>query len=496
MRDIVPDASPADRRLQAELDFVLGHRECNLSEQNRRLLDFLGSAHRHGLRSQTDIADHVLKLGNEFRSDVDPHVRIAVTRLRRALGVFYEAHGAFRSAQLIIPRGRYCLELKTNPSRAPTDRMSDAPAPAFAWTVLGATDPDIAERRHVLGRDLLARLATTPLVHDGALRADRLPADDIDLALNRAKRGNYPFLAEVDIGSRTEPVTMRVWWVASQSVLTHIRIEDSGDDLPTRLADVLVDPLQGILPRRLAKLHRFSRLGLAMSFFDFMATQDRARLPKVLDALQSVSGTELSSPLIEALRIDAMRANYCFCTGAVTDLALAHADDAQSIVERDPYQPFAILAHAYCGIVAGEDPKAATRRARAARIDWSGSLLTDYKLLHALASPDDLCIASNVAPNDTFFADAAEIITAIRQRDLPAMEIHAFRPREAENFWTRSFQCAVAMELGQTDRARQSYAQLERETPGVADFAGRAIVKMIPDPETHDMMLRHLVALS
>lgn len=493
-----PHPDPISR----ELVFVLGHPRSGFSPQSRKLLSYLARPTQSGGFDQAAIAADVLGRKADFQPDIDPLVRVAISRLRKSLGAFYDRFGGHRSFRLAIPQGKYCIVSMANDPFLMRDSMPAETTPAFGWTVTTDAAPEARAMGHRIDRVLSARIVETSLVHDGALRADRIPAVSFDSALDQAERAGSACLARIHVGALCERISLGLHCPANRHAA---KVDDLGthqhgldvDRLVQRLIVRLADPLQSSVPRRLARAFPNSRLALAMRFFRFIATQDRTLLPECLDALEGAVGSRLSSPLIQALRIDAIRANYTFATGAGPDLSDDLLAAACRVLDCDPYQVYATLAHAYAAIaVDARDLPDVTGPGDQAVL-WDGSMREDRDLYLTLtALRRDALPDLAVGRSSSFVGDVSRILSAMLHEDHATAAHAAFASRQTENFWTRILQCSVAVDLGQQPRAQRIFARLKTEVPQVEDFAGRAVVTMIPNCDLRSRIFHNLTQLS
>lgn len=484
--------------LHRELDFVLTHTHAALSPQSRRLLTYLGDALQGVDPDQHLIARDVLGLGCGFDPGVDPNVRVAVSRLRTALSAFYDTHGGFRAFRLTLPVGRYQLRVVRNDPVVMPGEAEAGTTPVFAWTVTSDGTPEANSLRHRIDRLLSARIVEAPLIHDGALRADRLPPTTGDAALEDMRQSGKTMLAEISVGARTAPIRLTMTCPRERHLPMTRCLPPVGDNadidrVVQRIVVGLTDPLYSPLPKRLADAYPATRLALALDFFRFMTTQDRRLLRTNLDALQSAAQSRLASPLIKALHIDAMRANYAFATGEVAEFRDDIVERAWRNFETDPYQPYSALSYAYAAIATGANHVPDMSCQGRADIRWEGSLAEDRDLYQTLLAFDGNQIEHiSDSGSGSFFSEISLILKAIRDDDFELAASRAFAPRRAENFWTRTLQSSIAADLGRRSLSRQIFAQLISENPGAEDFAGRAIVTMIPDEHVHARILHNL----
>ncbi|TMV09083.1 hypothetical protein FGK63_08190 [Ruegeria sediminis] len=488
--------------VERELTFVLGHARRELRPQSVRLLRYLADAGATGAVDQTSIAIDVLGRGSRFRADVDSQVRVVVSRLRKDLAALYDGVGAFRPLRLSIPKGRYCVSVLPNDAIVLDRDPAPELRPFFVWTVSTEMTPEAMSVGHRIDRALAARFVQAPLVHDGALRADRIPPSPPEKALDEAQRSGAPCLALVVVRAPDQPVVLEIHCPKRDRAPIIKSLGRLGDDLGVdrlvrRIVLALTDPLQSVVPGRLARLFPNCRLALAGRFLGFMATQDHARLPACFDAFVNAAGSRLDSPLIRALRVDTIRSNYAFATGRVAWLRPDLVETAALVCESDPYQPYAVLAHAYATIATGADhpPELPSRDAEG--INWEGSLGDDYELYQSLKmAPESGSDNAGSGHPGSFMADLAHILSAVQSGDIEQAADQAFKPRPDENFWTRVFQCSLAEDLGDRHTSRQIWAWLRAEVPRVEDFAGRAIVTMIPDKDLHSRLLYNLANIT
>lgn len=488
--------------IERELEFVLGHPRSGLSPQSRSLLSYLAVGAPGKDPNQSSIAAEVLGRETGFHPDTDPLVRVAMSRLRKSLTAFYDRFGSHRLVRLVIPKGEYRVRAVPNEPALIDSGVSGSGQPTIAWTVTTETTPAARELGHRIDRLVAASIVAAPLVHDGALRVDRIRASSLDAALNEAHRDGATCLARIHVGRPGEPLQLRLHCPrnARPPEVHDLGRHDAPIDIESLVVRIVVgltDPLLSALPERLSRAHPNSRLALAMTFFRFMASQNRDLLPTCLDALEGAAGSRLASPLIDVLRVDAIRTNYAFATDRVPELSHKLIEDAGQAFEKDPYQPYAALTHAYAAVAVGVQTPDDVLRSVSDADGWHGSLKEDRMLCLTLAA-----LQRGVAPGfaackpGTFIGDAAHILLAIRQEDVQSAAERAFSMRKNENFWTRVFQCSVAADLGRHQQARKFYAQLKSEEPDVEDYAGRAIISMIPGRDLQSRLISNLARMS
>jgi hypothetical protein len=103
-----PTVVPEPRAVREQLEHLLASRDFEASSRGRALLRFLVEetlANRQQTLSLTTIAQRVFHRGGEFDSDLDPAVRIGVSRLGRALYRYNRLFGAADPVLLSLPRG-------------------------------------------------------------------------------------------------------------------------------------------------------------------------------------------------------------------------------------------------------------------------------------------------------------------------------------------------------------------------------------------------------
>lgn len=494
-----PGADP--EAIARELAFVLAQAGTTLRPQSVRLLRYLADIGPNAETDQASIATDVLRYGTRFRADIDSQVRVAVSRLRKDLAAFYDRFAAFRPLRLSIPKGHYRLVVLPNDAMLLDTGPAPELNPFLVWTISTERTPEAMALGHRIDRALTARIVAAPLVHDGTMRADRIPPSTLNAAVDEAQRAGAPCLARIVVSGPRRPVVLEIH--CSQRCeapifkqVGHVGPEGDVDALVKQVVLGLTDPLLSTVPGRLAGRFPKSRLALAMSFLRFMATQDRARLTSCFDVFQSAAGSRHDSPLIRALRIDSIRTNYAFATGRVEQLRPDLVDSAARICEDDPYQPYALLAHAYTTIATGGDLPPDLPGGAALGISWEGTLGDDYRLYHALKNaPKSGSNQVGSGNAGSFMADLAEILSAIRVGDIEQAADLALKPRMSDNFWTRVFQCSLAEDCGQRQTARQTFERLRAEVPQAEDFAGRAIKTMIPDKDLHSRLLHNLAII-
>lgn len=499
-RSVLSSETEKQLDLEAEVSFVAKHASQPLSTQNCRILRFLAQSEFANGASQHDIAFECLKLDASFQPDVDAHVRVAVSRLRNALAKFYDGPGLLRPRHLFIPQGRYCLDLRNSRAECTTAFDDDRAAPNFAWTVSAKKSAESRGLAFQIEKAFPALLAQSPLLHDGAIISVWLASTCTETALERARDASVGYLAELVVGDSGDAFGIRLWNTSDNTLAgekqlsAHTEKSDIADHLQDAVT-YLTDPLSGVLPAILARLLPKSRLAVANSFFRFMATQDRSLLPNAHRGLLDVKDTHLDSPLLRALRVDSFRANYAFATGEVETVCNMNLDDAERVVELDPFQPYARLALSYYQLVlngyCATDPAADAGK----HINWVGSAQADLHLHRALVSKHERSPSALRVP-DTFFASASGFLTSFGKDDFYTAEAFAFSEQAEENFWTRVFQCAVSVQLGNKERAANAYASLHSEVPGFEDFVGRALLCMLPDESVRGRICANLSTLS
>ena len=483
--------------LERELNFVLSHPQSTLSPMNLRLLTFLG---RDGdvECTQEAIAENVLGLGADFQPDADAHARIAVSRLRKALSSFYETYGAFRAMRLVIPKGCYRIDIRRNDPILGAEIAAKNTTPAFAWTLTEDRNEEVPAWGHKLEKELILQFSQSALVHDGALKADRLPESSPERALARCRETGLPLHAHIRItgnSARLLVINARDGAILAKrlfSEMTENSLAMSAQDIVASLTD----PLRSEIPYILAKQQPTSRLALAMTFFRFMATQNRRLLPSSLSAFSDARNSSFSSPLIDALHIDARRASYGFATDENIILHEGLVESATRVFERDPMQPYAWLSLAYIINAVGADLADTTDFSILAGAQVFGSPADDLNFLCSLSPNTPLQMLSGKSQRMTeggsFILRAANIVQAMKGNDKDELRRLISEPEPADSFWLPIFQCAIAAELGQKTLAEEVYGRLKADLPEVGDFAGRAVVTMIPDSDIHERLLFEL----
>ena len=500
VQSVLTSDSETDRVFEAEVDFILGHPSQMFSAQNCRILRFLTKTEFEVGVSQYDIAFECLELDQAFQPDIDAHVRVAVSRLRKALAQFYEGPGLLRPRVLFIPRGSYCLKLRTNFAEHGTIAHHEAETPCFAWTVTSETSLESRKTAFQIEKRFASLLMQAPLLHDGAIRSVWLASQSTEDALENAQRGALGFLAELIVGKPNDPLVIKVWNTRQRTPICKSQLSAcmARTGIARQLQDAIVyltDPLTGVLPTVLADIAPKSRLAVAKSFFRFIATQDRTLLASAHQNLLDVKGSALDSPLLTALRVDSFRANYCFATGAVDTICKKHLDEAERAVEMDPFQPYARLALSYYQLVLNGASALDPAGDEGEQINWVGSAQADLYLHRALVGRHE---PSPTAPKgtDSFFSFASAFLTSFGKEDFHTADAYAFSDQVEQNFWTRAFQCAVAVQLGQKKRAACSHSSLQSEVPGFEDFADRALLSMLPDKAVSERISFNLASLT
>lgn len=515
--DGIPDgeaSTDADvrRALAAEVDFLLRHPGRNLSPQQRRLLLFLfeetgGSV--NASVSQIEIATQVLGQAEETAIEMDSRARVAMQRLRSALDRFYQLPTNRDRSRLFLPKGQYRLEIapQTAPSLT-TPHRNDPQAgasPAIAWTMVAHPSAEAVEQAYSVAGALSRALARAPLVQDGALDILQLNLTDREDPFERAVQRGATLLVRIAIRPNQDgdAISLQVYDATSRDAVGSdqsfaVGTESDPKDVAEALACALVDPLLSPLPGFLAQSSPRSRLAVAMTFFQFMATQDRARLPRSLEVLQQLSATRKASPLTDALRIDAIRASYCFATSDLGRLPVGLVDEASRIRERAPYQPYATLAQGYIELAARGTFWDEGHSYTADPHDQFGSLKQDFCLLYALSGKRARSHPSQCPENATalFFENAAGFISSMAQEDYCGAEDHAFAGGAPANFWTRAFQAAIASERRCETQAKKLFGRLCHDNPGAPDYLTRAMTTMIPNGDIGARLARNLSQLS
>lgn len=512
MSDDTASASGDVRSVLArEVDFLLRHPGRTLSPQQRRLLVFLferTSPSSRSAVSQLEISTEVLGQAVDAATGDDSRARVAVQRLRSALDRFYRLPANRGRRRLFLPKGQYRLEIASADEHrlpAPHDgRHLADPPPAIAWMIAAHPSPRAIGPAHRIGRALAKTLARAPLVQDGAIDVVQLNLTEREDPFERAAQRGAAVLVRilVDLDDNGHSISLHAYDAnARQTVGDEQRFTAPAGSEPRslarQLACALVDPLVSRVPDHLARVCPRSRLAVAMMFFRFMATQDRTRLPCSLAALHEVSGTRRASPLTDALRIDAIRASYCFATSGSDGLPLGLVDDACAIQERAPYQPYAKLAHGYIALAVqgavGQQPASLDTDLR----DAFGSLEQDFVLLDALSGHQIGLDASKrpSAGKTMFFEDAAGFITSMAKEDYCGAEAHAFASGGPENLWMCAFQAAIAVEHRRKPHAKALFDRLCRDNPGAPDYLTRALATMVPNRDVSSRLIGNITQL-
>ena len=127
----VPEAEAVIEQLEG----LLASREFDASSRGRTLLRFMvgeALANRQESLSLATIARRVFRRGKDFDSDLDPAVRIEVTRLRRALERYYRLAGAEDPVRISLPHCASAPVVRWVPGRAShaRDLLVEVGAPA------------------------------------------------------------------------------------------------------------------------------------------------------------------------------------------------------------------------------------------------------------------------------------------------------------------------------------------------------------------------------
>ena len=190
--------NPDAEKLRVEIAWLRSHPKFDLSEQMVRLLDYLaqnsGTGRTHVV-SQQDIALDVLSHTPDFDPSSDAHVRIKVYRLRVALNAFYEKNRPNRAVRVVIPKGRYRVEL-VPAIQSPTALLQpQQAAPKLAICIMHAQTPESDSIAFEFETGVLQRLAQSPLLQDGALAAITVHGQSISAALDSALATDSAMLA-------------------------------------------------------------------------------------------------------------------------------------------------------------------------------------------------------------------------------------------------------------------------------------------------------------
>lgn len=259
--------------------------------------------------------------------------------------------------------------------------------------------------------------------------------------------------------------------------------------LAHQAAVTLADPIQGMVPFRMAQQFPHSRLAALMTFFQFMRTQDRALLPRSLSALTDFAATTDATALSEAMLVDAIRASYCFATSDLEQFSSRHCERALRAVEKAPENCYVQLAYGYAALSARADENIREPLTSLNNMSLSGAQKSDASLLTILAGREPT--ESVAAPLDESFIDhAGRFLRALKENDTAAASDTVLLSNHKDNFWISVFQTVAAVEEGELALARSKYARLRRVDPTIDDYLGRAVVTMIPDPEVHGRILR------
>ena len=468
--------------VQGEVAFLLAHPESAFTDQNQRILRLLAQPHFADGASQYDIGYGALDLDPSFQPDVDTNVRVAMSRLRKSLDRFYDRCCRFRPQRLTIPFRKYCLELREIGPFLETSHRNGRESPSFGWTVTAGSASRHKELAFHLETTFPAYLAQAPLLHDGAMRSEWISAKSINNAMDLVRESPMRYLVEFVVGDAS---SIRVWQADDSSLFTSKTFTVVGSEQPavaiSRDAIVyLTDPLTGVMTSLLTAEAPTSRLAVAKSFFRFMASQDRALLIPAKKNLTEIKGTRLDSPLTMALRADVARASYCFATCPAAEPSTKHLDETERALDMDPYQPYAWLAHSYYGMMMNGAVTDRLPFPEKRGVDWFGSTRADLDLFHTLVGRREKVDYAESAP-DSFFELATRFLNhfSAAEYDEAAEVVSSSAP--SEKFWTSVFSCAVSVELGKKETAMRAFLSLKADVPEFEDFAGRAILKMIPD---------------
>lgn len=450
--------------------------------------------------SQRDIAFDVLLHPPDFDPSSDAHARIRVHRLRVALKSFYEKCRPNRPVHVVIPKGRYRVDLvpvRQQPEGLPHPHQS---APKLAVCVMHTQTSEAGSVAFELETQVLQRLAQSPLVQDGALAAITVPGRSISAALDAALLADSAMLAafRVCVTDGTVKIAMLLFDPKDRRLLTEQQLLDGSLGMPGRhtttqlaqqAAATLADPIHGMVPVRMAQQFPRSRLAALMTFFHFMRTQDRTLLPGSLSALTDFAATTEATALSEALLVDAIRASYCFATSNLGQFSSRHCERALRAVEKAPENCYAQLAYGYAALSSGSGNNIDDTLTSLNNMPLSGAQKSDASLLHILLGREP--VEAVTAPLEgTFIDDAGRFLCALKENDTSAASDTVLLSNHKDNFWISVFQTVAAVEEGELTLGRSKFARLRCADPAIDDYLGRAVVTMIPDPEIHERILR------
>lgn len=454
----------AARELAASPDF-------EVSDRLRDLLVFLAersNANESRKISQTEIALNVMGLDRTFNPAIDAHVRIAVSRLRKAMRLYYAEKNGVLDGQLEIPKGEYKV----------VSRASSRPAGAFSqaaqqdrqsipMVVIGYVCDTSATHRETL--DLILTEASTiaqnsPLIQASVLGIAMNRGASLDENLEAARRAQCQALVVIQTftGTKSDLVYFLVLDSRDARVLWSDRVSIARGSLrkassliARRLAEIATDPLSGVVPGFVAARHPASPISPIMRSYAFMTLQRPHLAASALNALEEAGKSDTAPALVVALHADMVRA----CRGMnVLDSDVSQArclDLAEEAAARDIGNVGIQLAVGYARLAMGDLEGARQITSHTRKQPLFGGVSCDSRTLIALTEPIGTDCETDLAGDDCAHVldEISQLITLIRTRKFEDAAEMTERTGHFDATWHQILGASVFSHLGDRDKA-------------------------------------------
>jgi len=477
------------------------------SDRLKALLAYLGDHAAKGDRvTQTEIAKDIMALGSGFDPQVDAHVRIEVGRLRKALELHYARQSPSSPHRIMIPKGSYRPEIST---KIP---VTSEVAPPLAKRIIlftcivcdGDLSEDVAE---LAARELRVHCFASPLSRSGVMRfpvgaasssknAEKMSLDaQADLALSvNGYRSEKEFRILIDVSI---PKTSEVVYSQRLVFASDLEPNQLAQKIARGTANVLCDPILGVVPTLVAKLFDHSDLQVILSAYQFMATQKTEMIPGILAGLEHISNLSTTAAPVKALRAEITRVNSWLTGSNAKSDAFRCLEMAEDAVAEDPTDLTCRIALAYNRLNAGLIEAALHTGANTLSTPAPTSLTHMSRLLVAISDTEGqhrtLLSNSDLDDDTTFFMkEFAQVIPLIRWSEVQEAERRLSSSLFPNIFWLHVFHAAILAEMGDAKRAAQCADRIRQRLPNCQITLKRMIKGVFPRENEYSYLIRGL----
>lgn len=501
--------SQQKRHLQDDLGahcrWLCRHPDFVVSDRLRLLLSYLVARALSGGRqevSQREIALEVMEFDASFDPRIDAHVRIEVSRLRKALDHFYATREAKPTARIIIPKGRYRPHLEAQVTQRPATRAEELPD---TLKVAVATFDDGVKGGGALAdlirRETLYLAHRSPLVQAESLLCVCLRASSEAEGLDEAARvgARYCVIGKLHFAETAarsiylsifDVLGCRSIWSES---LSYNQNSPSAQEIARQVADRLVtvvaDPMTGLVPRMHARAHPGSSISALVSAYDFIRTQKLNRVAPALSRLSQLEQRGLESATSLALQADMIRVQMSMgpWSGRISSDEIL--EKASLALERDPENLTARLSMGYALLHSGR-VRAAARVARGILAEvCPRSLVGDAKVLLALAGSGVQQEARNMDEGirqSLFYEDLAIPIASIMRGDYGQAATMLDTSIHEGVFWLQLLRTAVFRAEGDLRSSMAAKRRLFALVPDIESLGEGLVASFFVDPSVRD----------